>query len=290
MAKAMTDSSSCEVAFYEAFEEEELFLRKLLPSGHKYFFTWKTIQESGHLLPPARVISTRTQSQFPMEWAAHLDGILTRSTGYDHVSAYLKKTGARLKAAYLPDYAARAVAEQALMLWMALIRNLTLQRESFTSFHRDGLSGGEVHGRTMLVIGVGRIGSQVLDIAHGLGMKVLGVDIVPRRELTEKYGLRYLSIEEGLPLADIAVCAVPLTELTIHWLDKKLLSGVKKGAIFINIARGEIFSPCLRRGGLLAWGWMFMTASGSWLLSFAEEIRWTRCLLLRRRLLRQPYV
>ena len=114
--------------FYEAFEEEEKILRKVLPRGHRYLFTWKTIQESGHKTPPARIISTRTQSKFPIEWAGSLDAIITRSTGYDHVSAYLGETGADIDAAYLPEYAARAVAEQALMMWTALLRNRSEER------------------------------------------------------------------------------------------------------------------------------------------------------------------
>ena len=78
-----------EIVFYEAFEEEEMELKKHLPKNKKYYFTWKTIQESDHKYPPASVVSVRTQSQLPLEWKSYINAIITRSTGFDHVSASL---------------------------------------------------------------------------------------------------------------------------------------------------------------------------------------------------------
>ena len=77
-----------DVFFYEAFEEEELELRKYLPAKIKAEFTWKTIQESRQNLPPSHLISTRTQSIYPVEWGSKLSGILSRSTGYDHLNEF----------------------------------------------------------------------------------------------------------------------------------------------------------------------------------------------------------
>ncbi|MEI6423536.1 MAG: NAD(P)-dependent oxidoreductase [Lentisphaerota bacterium] len=226
--------------FYEAFEEEERILRNVLPKEFKYLFTWKTIQESGHEVPPAKIISTRTQSRFPVEWADKLTAIITRSTGYDHVADYLLQTRASVAAAYLPEYAARPVAEQALMMWTALLRNLTVQRKSFETFHRDGLTGREIRKRRITVIGVGRIGEEIVDIAHGLKMKILGIDIKPRTEMEKQYGLKYVSLKEGLENADIAVCALPLTELTRGMLNYKTLKAMPGNSIFINVGRGEV--------------------------------------------------
>jgi D-lactate dehydrogenase len=226
--------------FYEAFEEEEKILRKVLPKEPKYLFTWKTIQESGHENPPSKIISTRTQSKFPIEWSDKLDAIITRSTGYDHVTEYLIQTDSPISAAYLPEYAARPVAEQALMMWTALLRNLTAQRKSFETFHRDGLTGREIRNRRITIIGVGHIGGEIVDIAYGLKMKILGVDIKPRTEMKKSYGLKYVSLKEGLKNADIAVCALPLTEITRGMLNYKTLRNMPKNSIFINVGRGEV--------------------------------------------------
>lgn len=234
-------SYTYDAVFYEAFDEEEKVLREKLPLGRNYYFTWKTIQESGHEIPPAQIISTRTQSIFPLEWADKIKAVITRSTGYDHVEAYLQKAkGNNISAAYLPDYAARAVAEQAMMMWSALLRNLTLQTRAFKTFHRDGLTGREIKGRRITVLGVGRIGTQIVDIAHGLSMDITGIDINPNEALKAKYNLKYEDIETGLKTAEIAVCALPLTDKTLNMLNYRLLSLMPQGSIFINIARGEI--------------------------------------------------
>ena len=231
--------SKYDAVFYEAFEEEEAELRKHLPNFKNYYFTWKTIQEAGHVNPPAPIVSTRTQSQIPLLWREDLTALITRSTGYDHITAYLKEAEIDIPAAYLPDYAGRAVAEQAMLLWTALIRKLPEQQEAVKSFTRDGLTGNELVNKTITIAGVGRIGSQIVDIANGLHMNVLGVDIAPNENL----GVKYVSMQEGVAEADIFVCALPLTEITRGMLNYELLKNLPKGAIFVNIARGEISPP-----------------------------------------------
>lgn len=232
----MKTESKYDVVFYEAFEEEEIQLRKHLPEDKKYHFTWKTIQETGHEHPPAPIVSIRTQSQIPIKWKDDLDALLTRSTGYDHISTYLNEAGIDIPAAYLPDYAGRAVAEQAMLLWTALIRKFPEQQEAVRTFSRDGLTGRELVNKTIIVAGVGRIGSQIVNIAQGLQMNVLGVDILPNQNL----GIKYVSMEEGIAVADIFVCALPLTDLTYGMLNYDLLKNLPRGAVFVNIARGEI--------------------------------------------------
>jgi len=244
-----------DVVFYEAFKEEEAILRAVLPEGHSYLFTWQTIQESGHDSPPGRIVSVRTQSRMPLDWAAQIDGIITRSTGYDHVSDYLSRCGIPLKAAYLPEYAARAVAEQAMILWSSCLRFVKQQQRSFSSFHRDDLTGHEIKGRAIVVAGVGRIGSQIVDIAHGLGMTPIGIDLKPNPALERKYGLKYMPWNEALPLADVLACALPLTSTTKNLIDANMLSKIKKGAVFVNVGRGEIspsedLLPLLESGAL----------------------------------------
>lgn len=226
-----------DVFFYEAFEEEAAALRRFLPHGINAGFTWKAIHEEGHAVPPAPVISIRTQSVLPLEWEAHLRAIITRSTGYDHVSDYLRATGAALPCGYLPLYCNRAVAEHALMMWLALLRKLPQQVEQFQRFHRDGITGRECAGATLAVFGVGNIGHEVVKIGHGLQMKVLGVDIVRRHA-----DVQYVSRDEALAAADIIVCAMNLTPENNGYFAGGLLRHARRGALFINIARGE-FSP-----------------------------------------------
>jgi len=227
-----------EVFFYEAFQEEEAAIRSYLPAGIKVGFTWQTIQESAAVQPPAALISMRTQSVIPVAWATQLQGILSRSTGYDHLHRYWQACKVVPPCGYLPLYCSRAVAEQAMLLWMALLRKLSRQVQQFGTFHREGLTGWECQQKTLVVVGVGQIGQEVVKIGQALGMNVLGVDLVERHpEVT------YVSIEEGLAQANILVSAMNLTPSNRNYFNYQLFKQAKRGLIFINIARGELSPP-----------------------------------------------
>ena len=228
-----------DVFFFEAFEEEAQALRKLIRPGLEAGFTWKTIQEYGANEAPAAIISIRTQSVLPLEWSRQISAILTRSTGYDHVRDYLKNTNNDIKAGYLPLYCNRSVAEQAMLLWVGLLRKLPKQMSQFSKFHRDGLTGRECENKNLLVVGVGNIGHEVVKIGRGLSMKVCGVDIVERHNDVD-----YVSIEDGIAEADVIVCSMNLTAENHEYFNYRLLKKAKRGVIFINVARGEM-SPAV---------------------------------------------
>jgi len=223
-----------EVYFYEAFAEEERELRRFLPPDMRAGFTWKTVQEANDAAPPAPIISIRTQSRIPPAWAEKLRGILARATGYDHLLRYRRECGRDIAAGYLPLYCARAVAEQAALLWMALLRKLPRQVEQFSRFHRDGITGRECERRRLLVVGVGHIGSEIVRVAQGLGMDVRGVDIVRKHDF-----VRYTTIDDGLPWAEVIVCAMNLTPENEGYFNYSRLKRARPGAVFVNVARGE---------------------------------------------------
>ena len=224
-----------DVYFYEAFAEEKNLLKKYLPQNIRAGYTWKTVQETGDSNPPAGLISIRTQSVVPPDWSAQLSGILSRSTGYNHLLDYQRLIRHHLPLGYLPRYCPRSVAEQALLMWMTLLRKLPQQLRQFSDFHRDGLTGEECAAKTLLVVGVGHIGYEVVQIGLGLDMQVFGVDIVQRHS-----DVFYVSIEEGLAEADIIVCAMNLTLKNRGYFNYNLLGRAKRKAVFVNISRGEL--------------------------------------------------
>ena len=264
-----------DVMFYETFEEEQLELRKIFSDSKQAQFTSETIQESRHKHPPAKLISIRTQSRVPEQWHDQLEGVLTRSQGYDHLSDYKNRTGTKAVLGYLSEYCARSVAEHAIMSMMALQQKLKEQIQSFEKFNRDGLTGQECLNKNALVVGVGNIGSHIADMARGLRMNTKGVDVCHKVD-----GLEYVSLDDGLKDADVVFCALPLTDQTKGLLNYDCLKQVKKDAVLINVSRGEItpaedmkrlldegilgglamdvfpdekeFARCLRRGGLPA--------------------------------------
>jgi D-lactate dehydrogenase len=223
-----------DVFFYEAFAEEADALKRLLPGTISCEYTWKTIQESGHTLPRSTIVSIRTQSVVPSDWVGRMEGVLSRSTGYDHLKAFRARVPVPVPCGYLEEYATRAVAEHALLMVMSLLRRLPLQQEQFPRFERDGLTGRECHGLRLLVVGVGRIGSETVRLAKGIGMDVRGVDIVHRHK-----DVTYVEREEGLRWADAIVCAMNLTHENAGYFNADRMGLTRPGVVFVNIARGE---------------------------------------------------
>ena len=226
---------SFDVFFYEAFAEEAEAITALVPDCVRAGFTWKTIQEHGRAEPEAPLVSVRTQSVLPAGWGGQVDGVLTRSTGYDHVLAFRRAAGRSVAAGYLPCYCVRAVAEQCMLMWTALLRKLPRQVAQFGRFHRDGLTGRECLGKTVLVVGVGNIGGEVVKIAEALGMTALGVDLVEKHDF-----VTYTTLADGLARADVIVCAMNLTGENAGYFSSECLGAARPGAIFVNCARGEL--------------------------------------------------
>jgi D-lactate dehydrogenase len=246
----MNDQTVPDIVFYEAFEEETHELQSLLGPDRRMAFTPKTIQESGHTQPPAPLVCIRTQSVIPDAWTQNLTGILSRSAGYDHLLAFKNRTSTSLPLGYLEEYSTLAVAEHTILLMLALLRKLPLQIRQFPTFQRDGLTGTELAGRNVLVVGVGRIGSEIVRLASALGAVVHGVDIKP-----DKAEVTYVSREEGIAWADVIVCAMNLTHENVGYFSYDLLRNATRGCIFVNIARGE-HARLTHLGQLLAEGYL----------------------------------
>lgn len=223
-----------DVFFYECFEAEEDAIRDSLPCELRAGFSTQTIQESAHPRPPAPLVSIRTQSTVPASWRASLRGVLSRSTGYDHLLE-LVEMHAPPAAGYLPEYCSQAVAEHAAMLWMALLRRLPLQVRNMSRFDRSGLTGAECRGRTLLVAGVGNIGSRIVALGRALGMEVIGHDRVRKVE-----ALEYVDLVSGLERAHVVACAMSLNEDSRGILGLEALQRCRPGAVVVNVARGEL--------------------------------------------------
>ncbi|HNV23483.1 MAG TPA: NAD(P)-dependent oxidoreductase [Candidatus Omnitrophota bacterium] len=224
-----------DVVFYEVYDQERDFLQHMLPRHIKARYVPQTIQECHDNYPLSSLISIRTQSRIPLSWAKNLSGILARTQGYDHLAAYQQKVQSHIACGYLGPYCSRAVAEHAIMSMMLLWRQAKKQIRHFNTFLRDGLMGQNCSCRRALVVGVGHIGSQIVDMARGLRMEVRGVDIQKRLK-----NLQYVFLKKGILWADVVFCALPLTDQTNKMLNYATLKYLKKGALFINISRGEI--------------------------------------------------
>lgn len=166
--------------------------------------------------------------------------VATRSTGYNHVDA---AAAARLgiEVVRVTDYSPHSVAEFAVGLLLAVNRKIARasMRTREGNFELDGLMGFDLHGKTVGVIGTGKIGSIFARIMQGFGCTLLGHDVYPSPAF-EAAGGRYVGVAELLAGSDVISLHCPLTEATRHIVDARSLAGAKRGAILVNTSRGGL--------------------------------------------------
>lgn len=168
--------------------------------------------------------------------------VAARSTGFDYVDIpYARSKG--VEVVNVPSYGEHTVAEFAFALLLALSRNIPEAHEQITetgSFEQRNLRGFDLAGKTVGVIGTGRIGTNFIKMARGFDMNVIAYDPFPKPNLDQELGFRYLSFEELLSQSDIISLHAPLNEHTRHMINKENISLIKPGAVLINSARGAL--------------------------------------------------
>ena len=167
--------------------------------------------------------------------------VAVRAAGYDNVDlAAARQMG--IQVANVPDYSPYAIAEHAVGLMLTLARHLRQADQQLRAhdFRLDQLIGFDLNGKTVGLLGVGRIGAVVARILHGFGCHLLGVDLQPNEELTRRYDLAYVPLAELCARADIISIHLPLTPATRYLVNDQLLGGLKPGAMLINTGRGGV--------------------------------------------------
>ena len=166
--------------------------------------------------------------------------VATRSTGYNHVDA---AAAARLgmEVVRVTDYSPHSVAEFAVGLLLAVNRKIARAsvRTRDGNFELDGLMGFDLHGKTVGVVGTGKIGTIFARIMRGFGCTVLGHDLQPNPVFTA-IGGRYVAVQELMAQSDVVSLHCPLTEHTRHIVNAQTLAGAKRGAILVNTSRGAL--------------------------------------------------
>lgn len=176
-----------------------------------------------------------------LEKLPNLKMIATRSTGTDHIDMEECKKR-KIVVANVPEYGARSVAEYAMALMMAVGKRIVPAHQSIEEgeFSPEGLTGIDLFSKTLGVVGVGKIGENVVRIGRGLGMKILGVEKTPDPKLAKKLGFKYVDLETCLKEADVVTLHVPSTKDTYHLINRKNIKLMKPTAILINTCRGPV--------------------------------------------------
>ncbi len=171
----------------------------------------------------------------------HLRLIACRSTGFDNV-AMAAATERGIVVSNVPSYGDHTVAEYAFTLLLALVRKLPAElaetKAGDTSY--ENVIGNDLNGKTLGVIGAGRIGQRTLAIGRGFGMKLLAFDPYKNDNLAEQLEFTYAELDDLLKQADFISLHVPMTAANKHLIDAEKLALMKPGAIVINTARGEL--------------------------------------------------
>jgi D-lactate dehydrogenase len=166
--------------------------------------------------------------------------IALRSAGYNHVDLdAAAELGIRV--VRVPEYSPHAVAEHAVALVLALDRKIhrAYARVREGNFSLDGLLGFDLYGKTVGLVGTGRIGAAAAGIFLGFGCHVIAFDLRPNSDLVAR-GVEYVALEELYERADIISLHVPLTPATHHMIDGPALTRMKRGIMLINTSRGAL--------------------------------------------------
>ena len=162
--------------------------------------------------------------------------VALRCAGYNNVD--LSHAFGRIHVVHVPAYSPSAVAEHAMALLLTSIRRIhkAYNRTREFNFSLAGLTGFELHGKTIGVVGTGRIGRSFISICRGFGMKILAYDKFP----APMEGVEYADLSRLFSESDILSFHCPLTEETHHLINRETIASMKKGVVIINTSRGGL--------------------------------------------------
>ena len=162
--------------------------------------------------------------------------IALRSAGYNNVD--IRHAFGKIHVVHVPSYSPYAVAEHAMALLLTSVRRIhkAYNRTREFNFSLNGLTGFDFHGKTVGVIGTGKIGRIFIDICRGFGMKVIAYDPYP----VPDSGIEYVALDDLFIRSDIISLHCPLNDSTFHTIDSDAITKMKKGVVIVNTSRGAL--------------------------------------------------
>ena len=166
--------------------------------------------------------------------------IALRCAGFNNVD--IKNLGEDLMAVRVPAYSPYAVAEHTVALLLSIDRKIykAYQRTKKYNFTLNGLLGFDIHGKTVGVIGAGKIGKAFINIMNGFGTRVLAYDKFKDEELAKEMNFEYVDIDTIYKESDIISLHCPLTDENYKMINEESLNKMKDGVILINTSRGKL--------------------------------------------------
>ncbi len=167
--------------------------------------------------------------------------LVTRSAGFNHIDLKTAKS-LDIKVANVPDYSPYAVAEHAIALILALNRKLIRAHHRLMdlNFSLNGLVGFDMHGKTVGIIGLGKIGRVVAKILSGFGCSLLAYDLIRDTQLEKENGIFFTDLDDLYRRSDIITLHVPLNSQTRYLINAQSIQKMKRGVMLINTGRGGL--------------------------------------------------
>lgn len=162
--------------------------------------------------------------------------IALRCAGYNNVD--IEYAFGKIHIVRVPAYSPYAVAEHAMALLLTSVRRIhkAYNRTKDFNFSLSGLTGFDLHGKTVGVVGTGKIGRIFIDICRGFGMKVIAYDKFPAKDSD----IEYVELDTLFENSDIISFHCPLTDENRHMVNEASIEKMKKGVILINTSRGAL--------------------------------------------------
>lgn len=165
-----------------------------------------------------------------------------RCAGFNNVD--LKAAKGKLPVVRVPAYSPYAVAEYSLALMLSLNRKIhrAYWRTRDGNFSLNGLMGFDMHGKTIGIIGTGKIAKILIRLLKGFGMRILAYDLYPDMKFAGEEGISYVSLDELYRESDIISLHCPLTDQTKYMIGKDSIDKMKEGVMIINTGRGQLIN------------------------------------------------
>ena len=232
------------LSFYNEQWEREYLTEKL--AGQEIeFFDGHLQDNSGLSDDKAEILTMFVKSKIGKEELdrfPNLKAIVTRSTGFDHIDLDECKKRS-ITVSNVPTYGENTVAEMAFALLLALSRRVYdgyKQVVEENNFSPKGLTGFDLKGRTLGVVGSGHIGQYAIRMGNGFSMNVIAFDVHQNEDLARELNFEYVTFDKLLERSDVITLHVPYNEHTHHMINQENVMKMKKGSVIINTARGPV--------------------------------------------------
>jgi len=235
-----------QVLFYSTHKFEKEYLKEFICDQKLLLLETRLTLETARLAQGSQAVSifVNDDASAPVLQKLSEAGIkylALRSAGFNHVD--LNKAAALgMRVGRVPEYSPAAIAEHTVALMLALNRKLVRasNRVRDLNFSLDGLTGFDMAGKTVGVIGTGKIGSVVVRILNGFDCKILAFDPHQNEELKVRYNVNYTDCMRLCEQSDIVTLHLPLTKQSRYIINKACIDSMKPGAMLINTSRGGL--------------------------------------------------